>query len=296
MKALFVHAHFDDFEFTAAGTFELWRRQLGSSLERRILVCTDGAAGHHRMSREQTATRRLREQQVAAELGGFEFRLLTDRNGHPFRETRLQLSDAFVPALWNEIRAYEPDYLFCPPIPESPLAGVHVDHLDVANAIRSVAYLLNVPHAFSIEYPSKTDEPVSVRTPVILNTYDGYMAGGHGFDLAVEVSAVADLSAELAWCHESQLIEWLPWVDRHNLSVPDTLEAWKRQYRGLLDRRRWALGIQEPGLFEVFSVTAWGVVPTLEQIQRDLPKLCQSASRLDRLGSRLKAWRSAGGE
>ena len=28
MKALFIHAHFDDYEVTAAGTFELWRRKL----------------------------------------------------------------------------------------------------------------------------------------------------------------------------------------------------------------------------------------------------------------------------
>jgi len=248
------------------------------------------------MSREQTAMRRLREQEAAAELGGFEFRLLRDRNGDAFRETRLQVSEGFVPALWNEIRAFEPDYLFCPPIPECPLAGVHVDHLDVANAIRSVAYLINVPHAFSPEYPVETEESISIRTPVILNTYDGYMAGGHGFDLAVEVSGVADLGAELAWCHQSQLIEWLPWVDRHNLSAPESLGAWKQQYRGLLERRRAALGIQAPGLFEVFSVTAWGVVPTLEQLQHDLPGLSPTASRLDSLGARLKAWRAAGGE
>ena len=25
MKALFLHAHYDDYEFTAAGTFELWQ-------------------------------------------------------------------------------------------------------------------------------------------------------------------------------------------------------------------------------------------------------------------------------
>ena len=31
MKILCVHAHFDDFEFAAAGTFELWRRKLGPS-------------------------------------------------------------------------------------------------------------------------------------------------------------------------------------------------------------------------------------------------------------------------
>ena len=34
MKVLFLHAHHDDYEFTAAGTFELWRRKLGAELIR----------------------------------------------------------------------------------------------------------------------------------------------------------------------------------------------------------------------------------------------------------------------
>ena len=46
MKILCVHAHFDDFEFTAGGTLELWRRKLGAALHAKVLVCTDGKADH----------------------------------------------------------------------------------------------------------------------------------------------------------------------------------------------------------------------------------------------------------
>lgn len=296
MKLLFVHAHFDDYEFTAAGTFELWRRAGGAKVQRRILVCTDGGAGHHRMTREQTVGRRIAEQESSARLGEYEFRLLTGSDGDPFREGRLRFTPGFLPALWREIREFEPDYLFCPPIPESPLAGVHVDHLEVAEAVRSVAYMINVPHAFTPEYPSADPEPAPVRTPVILNTYDGYMAGGHGHDLAIDVSEVSDFVAELAWCHESQLREWLPWVDRHNLSVPADLEAWRPQFRQVLARRKAALGISEPGLFEVFLVTAWGALPRMDQLMRDFPGLVAQASHLERLAARLATWRSASGE
>ncbi len=296
MRVLFVHAHFDDFEFTAAGTFELWRRRLGAAVRRRVLVCTDGGAGHQRLTREQTAARRLQEQTEAARLGGFELRLLADGAGRAFREARLHASAGFLPALWREIREFEPDYLFCPPLPGDTLAGVHVDHLDVAAAVRSVAYLINVPHAFDVEYPGPESEPAFVRTPVILNTYDGYMAGGHGHDLAVDISEASDLAAELAWCHGSQLREWLPWVDRHNLEAPEDLEAWRAQYRRILERRKVGLGIREPGVFDVFTVTAWGVVPVLEDLVRDFPGLSREASRLDRLASRLDAWRTGAGE
>src|SRR3712207_6931373 len=36
MRILHVHAHFDDFEFVAAGTFETWRRKLGPDLRARV--------------------------------------------------------------------------------------------------------------------------------------------------------------------------------------------------------------------------------------------------------------------
>jgi LmbE family N-acetylglucosaminyl deacetylase len=296
MKLLFVHAHFDDYEFTAAGTFELWRRRATKDLQRRLVVCTDGGAGHHRLTREETAQRRLGEQEEAARLGGFEFALLRDSLGRPFREARLGTSADFLPALWREIRRYEPDYLFCPPIPQSNLVGVHVDHLDVAQAIRAVAYMINVPHAFTPEYPEGEREARHVRTPVILNTYDGYMGGGHGHDIAVDIGETADFAADLAWCHASQLQEWLPWVDRHNLTAPTDPVAWRSQFREVMARRKRALGIGVEGLFEVFSVTAWGVVPTMEQLLADFPAVCEGASQLDRLASRLEEWRAAGGE
>lgn len=295
MKLLFVHAHFDDFEVTAAGTFELWHRR-DPKVQRRVLICTDGAAGHHAMTREQTARRRLAEQETAAKLGGFEFRLLKDSQGRAFREARLHASTEFLPALWNAIRDFEPDYLFCPPVPVDPLAGVHVDHLDVAQAIRSVAYMINVPHAFTPEYP--TDETTSrpVRTPVILNTFDGYLVQGHGMDLAIDVSEVVAHVARLAWCHESQFREWLPWIDRHNLTVAPNLGAWERQFAGVLERRKSALGIRVPGLFELFQVTAWGTVPSFERLMRDFPGISADASRLNLLRDRLTAWHAAAGE
>ncbi len=293
MRLLFVHAHCDDFEFTAAGTFELFRRHHGEGIRRRVLVCTDGGAGHHQMNREETVRRRLREQEEAALLGGFEFRLLKDATDAPFREARLNTSSAFLPALWREIREFQPDYLFCPPIPESTLAGVHVDHLDVAEAVRSVAYLINVPHAFSPEYPREDGEARFHRTPVILNVFDGYMAGGQGHDLAVEVTGVADFVASLAWCHESQLREWLPWVDRHNLSIPADLDDWRPQFTEVLRRRKASLGLRDvPGVFEVFAVTAWGLVPKIEDLIRDFPGISREASRIDRLAERLKSWGS----
>src|SRR5438045_6067520 len=142
MKILSVHAHFDDFEFVAAGTFELWRRKLGEGVRRRVLVCTDGKAGHHFRTREETGEVRLAEQRESARVGGYEFELLRLPNGQPPREACLQVSVELLAALWKTIRDFEPDYLFCPPVASDPLAGIHNDHVTIAEAVRRVAYMI----------------------------------------------------------------------------------------------------------------------------------------------------------
>lgn len=242
----------------------------------------------------EVAIRRQSEQTAAAERGGFEFRLLRDCSGQPFRRVAPRLPGSCSPRL-DAIREFEPDYLFCPPIPEDPLEGVHVDHLDVAQAIRSVAYLINVPQALTPEYPAPPGPHPFVPTPVILNTYDGYMAGGHGHDLAIDITEVADQVADLAWCHESQLREWLPWIDRHNIAVPSDPLGWRVQFRELDGSTEGGAGNRTSGTYEVFWVTAWGVVPTLERLLAEFPGISPEASRLERLGRRLAGWRAAAG-
>ena len=73
-------------------------------------------------------------------------------------------------------------------MPADTRAGVHPDHITVAAAVRRVAYMINVPHALLGEFPV-VDETRStwIPTPVILNTYDGYMAGANACDLVVDV-------------------------------------------------------------------------------------------------------------
>lgn len=289
-KVLFVHAHFDDYEFTAAGAFEMWRRELGSGFQARLLVCTDGSAGHHFRTRAETAALRQEEQARAAALGGIEFRVLRLPDGTVPREACLQLDIPLLAALWREIREFEPDYLFCPPLVMDPLAGIHNDHQTVADAVRRVAYMINVPHAFVAEYPA--DERVSTpcRVPVILHVYDGYQFGANSFDLAMHTEPAFELNSRMTWCHQSQIIEWLPWVGRHQMSPPATLEDWQRTLRRRYQARNRELGIDSTDSFEVFTVSAWGELPTVEQLRRDLPGLHEGFSRWDALGRRLRTW------
>jgi LmbE family N-acetylglucosaminyl deacetylase len=291
MKALCIHAHFDDYEFVVSGTYELWRRKLGKAFRGRVIVCTDGEAGHHFRPRAETGRLRLQEQEASARIGGYEFELLRLRQGEVPREGAQQVTPDFLAALWKDIRDFEPDYLFCPPLPTDPLAGVHSDHLVVAEAIRRVAYLINVPHAFTPEYPAEETQSRPCKVPVILNVYDGYMFGANAFDFAVDVSEVFPTIAEMSWCHQSQIKEWLPWVGRHQMAVPASFEEWSQTLRRRFERKNRELGLRVRHPLEVFTVTAWGEIPTGEELERDFPNLCVEASNLEGLKARLAKWK-----
>jgi LmbE family N-acetylglucosaminyl deacetylase len=287
MKILCVHAHFDDFEFSAAGTFELWRRKLGPSLQARIIVCTDGRAGHQFRTRDETGRLRIQEQEASARVGGYEFELLKLPDGQPPREACLQVTPNLLAALWEAIRRFEPDYLFCPPLPADPLAGVHIDHVAVAEAVRKVAYMINVPHAFTPEYPADETRSTPRKTPVIINLYDSYMAGANARDLAVDVEPAFDAICAMAWSHQSQIAEWLPWVGRHDLAPPKNFDEWRQTMRRRFEQKNRQLGIASSRPLELFNVTAWGVVPACEQILNDFPNLVPEASNFGRLRERL---------
>lgn len=290
MKVLCVHAHFDDFELTAGGIFTLWRQQFGDELRAKVVICTDGEAGHHERPREETGRLRLREQEASAEIGQYEMEQLRYPSGEVPREACLQASPLFLAALWKTIRDFEPDYLFCPPLPTDPLAGIHVDHVAVADAVRKVAYMVNVPHAFTPEYPVDETSSRSCKVPVVLNVYDSYMAGENACDLVVDIEEVFDTVCRMAYCHQTQIMEWLPWVGRHRMAKPASLEEWRESLRQRFLREQAMLGLKTERIIEAFTVTAWGSVPTEEALLRDFPNVLSAESDLARLRDRLKRW------
>ena len=290
MRLLYIHAHFDDYEFTAAGTFDLWKRKGGDQCHTKLIVCTDGAAGHHFRSREETGRLRLSEQEESARLGGYEFELLRLPDGQVPRETSLQSTPPLLAALWKAIRDFEPDYLFCPPLPSDTLSGIHLDHAAVADAVRKVAYMINVPHAFTTEFPHLGSEAQFIKTPVILNVFDGYQFGENSYDLAVNIEGVFARVCEMSYCHRSQIMEWLPWVGRHEMKAPHSLDEWSKQMRARTLKRNTSLGIKLPIPTEVFTVTAWGTVPSLKQLTDDFPNLIPEICQFKNLEQKLSRW------
>ncbi|WDE95783.1 PIG-L family deacetylase [Lentisphaera profundi] len=291
MKILSIHAHFDDFEFVGLGTFELFRQKHGDCCEMKAIICTDGKAGHHLRSREETGAIRLKEQAQSAKLGDFEFELLTLPDGTSPREGALQTDSNLLAALWKTIREFEPDYLFCPPIITDPLLGIHNDHQVVAEAVRKIAYMINVPHCFTPEYPDQELQSKWIKTPVIINYFDEYQKGSITYDFAIDIESVFDLIVACSYCHSSQIKEWLPWVGAHDLKVPADEADWHSTLNDKYFSRSQKLDLIPEKLLEAFTLTSWGNVPTFEQLLEDFPKAIIFNKNEQALKEKLDSWR-----
>ena len=126
--------------------------------------------------------------------------------------------------------------------------------------------------------------------PVILNAYDAYMFGENAFDLVVDVSEAFELMVEMSWCHQSQVTEWLPWVGRHNMDYPKSIDEWRITLERLYTKRNAELGLDGQPMAEFFTVTAWGAITTIDQLKADFPNLITPSDVESRLAKRLAKW------
>ncbi len=74
------------------------------------------------------------------------------------------------------------------------------------------------------------------------------------------------------------------------MDAPACLEDWAITLRARFNRKNRELGIKTEHAVEVFRVTAWGAVPTMEQLQSDFPTMFREASSLNQLAARLSQW------
>lgn len=170
--------------------------------------------------------------------------------------------------LWNEIRAFKADVIFCPPIVSDPLAGVHVDHEQTAIAVRYVAYQLSVPRA----YPTWSDDiDLDYRTPLIINVDDAYNQSTQT-DIIHDISSTYELKVQMSLCHRSQVLEWLPFVDgEENITEQDWIERFKNRHDSV--NRRYNIEGDTP--HECFRVTRWGRAARDGELEKLFPQRVQ---------------------
>lgn len=189
-KLLLVMAHPDDAEFSAGGLMTLWHKA-GHRIK--ILCLTNGNAGHHTLSRNELAARRLGEARQAADLVGAELEIW------PVDDGRLTPSIALREKLIGAIRDFAPNVIVT-----HRTADYHPDHRAAAQLVKDSAYLLQVPAI-------APDHVALSHMPSIVLTYDRFQdPRPFRFDWVINTGLVQDDVIELLSCHASQVFDWLP--------------------------------------------------------------------------------------
>lgn len=257
-RILAIMPHPDDFEFNAGGVFAQLRAAHGPAVTLRIITTSMGASGHHQLGADETFHRRLQEARSSAALIEAEAECLTQLDGSHV-QGQVLVTRNLLGGLWNAIRSYRADYLFCPPVAGSPLAAVHVDHEETARAIRLVGYQLGVPFA----YPTLGQAaPVHYQAPAIFLTDDVYSAENR-FHIAADIGQEFGRKTAMAECHVSQIFEWLPF--NHGKEPPDR-EEFRRIFRERHSRINRRYGRPDDQPREYFRASDWGRRATKEDI------------------------------
>jgi LmbE family N-acetylglucosaminyl deacetylase len=264
LRVMSIMAHQDDFEFNAGGTFALLRETLGDNVRLCVLTSTTGASGHHLMSATETVARRDREAKASAAMIGAEYELLRKLDGSPIEDGQFLISRNLLGGLWNAVRQFKADVIFCPPIVTDPLAGIHIDHEQTALAVRYIGYQLSVPRA----YPTLQGEvDLNYRSPLIINVDDPYNRSEQA-DVRQDISSVYDLKLKMSLCHTSQVLEWLPFVnDNGDVTEADWAVRFKLRHEQINER----YGAYDETVSEYFRITRWGRAPREGELERLFP-------------------------
>lgn len=249
-RVLAIVPHQDDFEFNVGGTFAQLRRHYGEAVRLKVIITSRGASGHHEMAPDDLFMRRMQEARESAALIGAEVECLTQLDGTHV-DAQVLVSRNLLGGLWNAIRAFGADYLFCPPVVSDPLAAVHVDHEETARAVRLVGYQLGVPRA----YPTVGAAPqIGYRAPLIVLCDDVYSSEA-AFHIANDIGETYATKVAMAKCHRSQIYEWLPFV--RGQAAPDEAQ-FEADFRLRHTRINQRFGLDDETPREYFRFSNWG--------------------------------------
>jgi len=266
MNVVCFGAHPDDCEIFAGGTCAKWARDGHHVL---MVSLTNGDIGHFAMSGGVLARRRAAEAQLSAERGRCAEMILDNHDGEllPTLELRREIC--------RIIRANNADVV----LTHRP-CDYHPDHRYAGIAVQDAAYMVMVPHFCP-------DVPHLERNPVFAFMMDGFQRPyPHQADVAVDIGDIMDTKFHMLDAIESQVYEWLPWIDGHFDEVPEN-----REERPKWLRKKWEPMFREPAkkarkslekwygkeraakikYAELFEICEYGNQPSDEEIRRLFP-------------------------
>jgi LmbE family N-acetylglucosaminyl deacetylase len=201
-RALSIHAHPDDQEFTVAGTLAKW---VQNGCEVTSVIVTSGEAGSNEISRDATykpelARLREAEQSLANKILGIQntvFLRFPDGELEPTLNLRRELT--------RLIRQYKPEAV----VTGDPLSlfygNGYINHPDHRAAAQATLYAV---------FPSA--ETRLIFTDLLIEGYEPhkvkrlYMHGSEKSDIWVDITATIALKISALRKHASQLVDWDP--------------------------------------------------------------------------------------
>lgn len=232
MNIACIGAHPDDAEVHAGGVCVKWAR-----LGHRVLFVsmTNGDVGHHEMGGGPLAKRRNAEARLSAERAGVAHLILDYHDGElePTLAVRKKVVEVIREFGGDIVLTHRPnDY--------------HPDHRYTSIAVQDAAFMVTVPHFC----PGVRALP---KNPVFLYFMDDFeKPTPFQADIAVDISDVMDVKWSMLDAMESQVYEWLPWLDGTLDSVPQD-KTGRRQWL----EKTWGPRLAKPAKMARAALAKW---------------------------------------
>jgi N-acetylglucosamine malate deacetylase 1 len=200
LSVLFIGAHPDDADIQFGGT-AIRYAQAGHTVS--YLSVTNGDAGHQSEGGGVLARRRYKETQAVAQMLGINYFVLDNH------DAELQATIENRKKVVKIIRDLKADLI----ITHRP-NDYHADHRNTSLLVQDAAYLVCVPNFLPLT-------PRLEVNPVIVYHQD-HFTKPYTFipEIFVDITDVIDKKMEALACHESQVFEWIPFIEGYLADVP----------------------------------------------------------------------------
>ena len=268
LNIIAIGAHPDDCDFKFGGTATLMAK-MGHKVK--FLAITNGDAGHQTEGGGALGKRRRAEAKKAGEIFGVEYDALDNHDGElvPSLDIRHQVI--------RKIREWDADVV----LGLRP-NDYHPDHRNAGVLVQDAAYLVIVPNV-------TPDTPALKKNPIFLYMNDGFQKP-YPFtkDVAVVIDELMDTKIHALAAHESQVFEWMPWLDGIDLSEIPKGQAdriiwmnkhykrertWKEDDIAAIEKWYPNMKAADAKHAEFFEICEYGKQPTEEDIKAIFPML-----------------------
>ncbi len=264
-RVIVICAHPDDAELATGGTGILFSR-MGYKIK--YVSLTNGNKGHHEGTKNEIAIRRYNETQEVKKRMNCEYEIINNEDG----ELEANLKNRME--VIRMIREWKADIVIT-----HPSYDYHPDHRNTSLLVQDAAFLVNVPKILP-------EVPAITGSPLFLYTRGRYIDRQKPYpDIVVDITPVEREKAYIIDAHESQIYEWLPWINRSNKIIPDTEKVrieyilkeyvWKRGEIKEKDRpivEKWyGSGAKEVKTIEAFEICEFGRAVNDQDIRELFP-------------------------